>query len=102
MVQIIRDTALSLVGITVLLRQLLYAIKTQLKAPKENFLPFLCLYGMLSVASISMNGSIIGAGVSNIMIPPKIDSVCAHLSHENPGPQQCLPLYRESLASTDR
>ena len=36
-VEINRDTVLSLVGIMVLLRQLSYAIKTQLKAPKSLF-----------------------------------------------------------------
>ena len=44
MVQIHRDTALSLVEIRVLVRQLSYTIKTQLKAPKVpyfgHFLPF--------------------------------------------------------------
>ena len=61
----------------VFLRQLSYAIKTQLKASKAlyygNFLPFtvfLWLKGGLDAGK----GSITGAGVSNIMIPPIIDS----------------------------
>ena len=61
-------------------RQLSYAIKTQLKAPKAsyewNFLPFAVSWWHKDSFHAG-KGSITGAGLSIIMIPPIVDSFCA-------------------------
>ena len=72
-----RDTVLSLDDIVVLLRQLSYAIKTQLKAPNPISYLSLVIYGIRIGGFHAGKGSIIVAGVSNIMISSLIDSFCA-------------------------
>ena len=80
LVQVPPDTVLSLVEIMVLLRQLFSAIKNQLKAPKAirgiSCLS-LVLFGVRLGGFHALKGSIKGAGIRFIMIPPIIDSFCA-------------------------
>ena len=71
---------LSFVQIHYALRQLSYAIKRQFKAPKVSYKGDFLHFTMSlwhKGAFHAGKGSIIGAGVSNILIPPLIDSSCA-------------------------
>ena len=64
-----------------MLRQLSDAIKNQLKTSKAPTRDISCLsmllYGIRIGGFHAGKGSVIGAGVSNIMILPIIDSFCA-------------------------